>query len=446
MEIARAVMDSVCDRRGLTFSVEIARQGGKNELSAHLEVLLLTMYVSHGGNLIKASPTFKPQTLISMMRLRERLNDYGFSGHWHAEVGYIIRLGEARAIFLSAGESANVVGNTAHLLLEMDESQDISPDKYTKDFRPMGASTNVTVVHYGTAWDDRSLLEQVKQSNLELERKDGVKRHFRYDWEAVGACNPAYSTYVQSEKERLGEAHPLFRTQYLLLPIHGGGGFLDPAQRARLQGAHCRLRQPVAGDVYVSGVDLAGQAEFSDSPATVLRGEKPGNDAAVITIARILAASGPLETAVVQVVEHLAFTGRPHTELYQIMVDTFRTWKPSDIVVDATAIGEPVASFLRRALGRKVEPFKFTQASKSTLGFELLAAVNRGGLKVYAADGSEEYRQLMWEAERARSQFRPNQTMNFYVDPCEGHDDFLMSLALTVEAASRHKPRQARGR
>ncbi len=45
---------------------------------------------------------------------------------------------------------------------------------------------------------------------------------------------------------------------------------------------------------------------------------------------------------------------------------------------------------------------------------------------------------------RARSVFRPNQTITFYVDPSEGHDDFLSSLALLVEAA-RYAPRSARG-
>jgi hypothetical protein len=37
----------------------------------------------------------------------------------------------------------------------------------------MGAATNVTTVHYGTTCDDSTLLEEVKQLNLELERKDG---------------------------------------------------------------------------------------------------------------------------------------------------------------------------------------------------------------------------------------------------------------------------------
>jgi hypothetical protein len=36
--------------------------------------------------------------------------------------------------------------------------------------------------------------------------------------------------------------------------------------------------------------------------------------------------------------------------------------------------------------------------------------------------------------------------MNFFVDPQEGHDDYLMSLALSVEAAAANKPRAARGR
>jgi hypothetical protein len=228
-EVASAILDSVFKGKGLTFSVEMARQGGKNELSAQLELLLLTLYMTRAENLIKRAPTFKPQTVISLMRLRDRLNDAGFGGIWVPEMGYIIRLGYARAIFLSADESANVVGNTAHILLEIDEAQDVSKEKYTKEFKPMGATTNVTTVHYGTTWDDTTLLEEVKQANLELERQDGIKRHFRYDWQEIARHNPDYRAYVEGERERLGENHPLFLTQYRLLPIRGGRRFLESA-------------------------------------------------------------------------------------------------------------------------------------------------------------------------------------------------------------------------
>ncbi len=57
-EVARAVVQSVRNASGLTFSVEIARQGGKNELSAHIELLLLTLSMADGGDIIKCSPTF----------------------------------------------------------------------------------------------------------------------------------------------------------------------------------------------------------------------------------------------------------------------------------------------------------------------------------------------------------------------------------------------------
>jgi len=139
VEVGRAVLESVLSGKGLTFSVELARQGGKNELSAQLEVLLLTLFMGLGGNAIKCAPTFKPQTIISMMRLKERLNDAGFSGFWIPEHGYIVRLGKARQIFLSADNSANVVGATAHILLEVDESQDVSKEKYTKEFQTLFA-------------------------------------------------------------------------------------------------------------------------------------------------------------------------------------------------------------------------------------------------------------------------------------------------------------------
>ncbi|GAJ12739.1 unnamed protein product, partial [marine sediment metagenome] len=56
-----------------------------------------------------------------------------------------------------------------------------------------------------------------------------------------------------------------------------------------------------------------------------------------------------------------------------------------------------------------------------------------------------EYQQFWFEMEKAKSRFRPNQTINFYVDPAQGHDDFLMSLALLVEATQQYSPRSARG-
>jgi len=445
-EVALAVLDSVFGRKGLAFSVEIARQGGKNELSAQLELLLLTLCMTEPWNLIKCSPTFQPQTVISMMRLKDRLNDAGFAGIWTAERGYIIRLVNARAVFLSADMSANVVGNTAHLLLEVDEAQDVSKEKYTKDFKPMGATTNVTTVLYGTTWDDSTLLEEVKKSNLELEKRDGIRRHFRYDWQEVAKYNPDYLTYVENERVRLGEDHPLFRTQYCLKPVRGGGGFLTAQQRAQLQGAHFRRHTPEAGKWYVAGIDLAGEAEADEDGQFV--SAKPRQDSTVVTIAELdfSTANEFQKRPALRIIEHYRWTGTRHAELYPRLVDILKNvWGCRRIVVDATGVGQPVASFLRQALGSRVVPFVFTAPSKSELGFSLLETINSGRLKMYAGDGSPEYAEFWSEIEKAKSNYRPNRTMNFFVDAARGHDDFLMSLALAVEAGNRYLPREAKG-
>ncbi|MBC8512492.1 MAG: hypothetical protein H8D32_05880 [Dehalococcoidia bacterium] len=51
----------------------------------------------------------------------------------------------------------------------------------------------------------------------------------------------------------------------------------------------------------------------------------------------------------------------------------------------------------------------------------------------------------MFELEKAKQVFRPNQTLNFFVDPGDGHDDYLTSLALVVQAAADWAPKKAMG-
>src|SRR3990172_5598620 len=264
-EAGRAILASVLGRKGLTFSVMMARQGGKNELSAQLELLLLVRHALRGGNGVKAPPPFRPQLLTSLRRLQDRLDDAGLRGHWEKEQGAAVRLGKARWLFYSAEPHSHVVGATAHLLLEIDEAQDVDTEKYEKEFRPMGAATGAP------------------------------PRPFEYDWQVVADHNPAYRGYVEAERERLGEGHPLFQTQYCLRPVSGQGRFLNPQQLALLEGDHPRCHAPRAlrpfdsaqggqaqGErVYVAGVDIAGEAE--EGEGSFLRAPKPRPDSTVVT-------------------------------------------------------------------------------------------------------------------------------------------------------------------
>ena len=442
VEAGRAIARSVFQRQGHSISVMMARQAGKNELSAQLELLLLTTHMRWNVDALKCAPTFRPQARISMRRLWSRLGEAGLAAVCAREEGHIIRVGRARQVFLSAEPQSNVVGHTAQLLLEVDEAQDVDKEKFDKEFRPMAATANATIVYYGTPWDDSTLLEQARETNLELERKDGIRRHFQYDWQVVAECNPAYGRYVEGERQRLGENHPLFLTQYCLKPIAGGGRLFSPCQRAQLQGEHSRRSQPTAGETYVAGLDIGGEA--SDGQAA------GHHDATVLTIGRLVF---PPSDALVQeprleVVEHCCFQGERHDLLHGRLVDLLgHVWRVRRVAVDATGLGETVARFLATALRPGVVlPVRFSSESKSRLGYQLLAAVNGGRLKTYAQDGSPEYRCFWREMERARTAYRPNRTMNFFVEPSQGHDDYLMSLALLVEAARDVRPRAARGR
>ena len=319
----------------------------------------------------------------------------------------------------------------------------------------MGATANVTTVLYGTAWTPDTLLEREKQRALELERRDGRRRHFQYDWRTLAALLPEYGAYVEGERARLGEGHLLFRTQYELETQADEGRLLSAAGRAQLQGDYRPQEGPLPGRRYVAGVDLAGgdvgggQAGHHDSTVLTIAEASTGPTLSTVvdTVDRVDPVDGmdtmdcmdPVDGSplpVVRVVRHYRWTGRGQAELYPQLLDLLRTWGVRRIVVDATGMGAGVAGFLAAALGERVEQFTFTQASKSKLGFELLAAIERGGLKVYGDDGSAEWREFWAQMRAARAHLRANQTLDFSVPEAEGHDDFVISLALCLRAAS----------
>jgi len=452
VEAGRAIARSVFQRRGDSISVMMARQAGKNELSAQVELLLLAAHMAWAVDAIKCAPTFQPQARISLRRLWSRLTEAGLAPLCAREGGHIVRVVHARQVFLSAEPQSNVVGHTAQLLLEVDEAQDVDKEKFDKEFRPMAAVANATTVYYGTPWDDASLLEEARERHLELERRDGVRRHFQYDWLAVAECNPAYGRYVENERQRLGENHPLFLTQYCLKPISGGGRLLSPSQRAQLQGEHSRRSAPAEGETYVAGLDLGGEAAEGEALRHGSEQAGQAHDATVLTIGRLVfpPSDGLIQEPRIEVVEHCVFRGEPHDALHARLVDLLgRVWRVRRVAVDATGLGEAITRFLASALRSEVVlAVRFSAESKSRMGYRLLAAVNGGRLRTYAQDGSVEYRDFWQEVEKARVSYRPNRQMNFYVEPSQGHDDYLMSLALLAEAASAlgGRPRTARGR
>ncbi len=434
---AQAIVRSVLQGRGMTFAVMMSRQAGKNETAAHLEACLLNGFRRRGGHLIKAAPTYRPQALNSLRRL-EQVFAGSVLGRPGREAGNMLRFGQARAAFLSAGRRANVVGATADILLEGDEAQEIDPAKWNKDFRPMGASTNCTSVLWGTAWTSDTLLAQTIRELRWAERRDHLPRTFIVPWKTVAAVVPAYGRYVRAEIERLGAQHPLIRTQYELQEIDDEAALFAASTRALMKGAHERQRMPTEGREYALLIDIAGPAEEALRDAA-LRDAQPRKDSRALTIVEV--ARGPLGLTRYLAVDRYLWTGTPHHELYGAIVHLADLWQARHIVVDATGLGAGLASFLERALGDRVIPYVFSASSKSDLGWSFLGICGSGRFLDHRDDGSGEQRQFWDQVRSARYEVvqGPTRRMRWQVPDPAIHDDLLVSAALCacLESAGR---------
>jgi hypothetical protein len=84
------------------------------------------------------------------------------------------------------------------------------------------------------------------------------------------------------------------------------------------------------------------------------------------------------------VVHRQVWTGISHTQLYAQLKALADLWKPARIVVDATGVGEGIASFLGKTFPTAVIPFKFSLKSKSDLAWSFLSVIESGRYKEYA--------------------------------------------------------------
>jgi hypothetical protein len=454
LEIAEAILSSIFEQKGHVFSVMMARQSGKNQLSAILEAYLLTCMPR--GTIVKAAPTFAPQITNSRLRLLSMLdNSLTRSRIWQSS-GHIIGLAPQsdpalirahagpRVMFFSAGPESNVVGATADLLLEIDEAQDVAREKFDRDFRPMASTTNATTILYGTAWSDNTLLAQQRAVNLEREQRIGERLHFEFDWHTLAAINPAYRTFVEQEIARLGKNHLAIQTQYYLHPLNGAGYLLNELQKTLLQGTHDWENCPHEDCWYIAGMDVAGEDRPNSSLTTTPSISSARRDSTVITIGRV--GYNELGLPVVEVVHFEWWTGRSHLDQYAATVALVERWGIRSLVVDATGIGAGLASLLLERLGtERVTAFTFSRPSKSHLAYQLLTFINSSRLKLYtSSEAPSALRSECWhQLQRARYRLPAPDTLDFYVDPTDGHDDFLMSIALLVEATSSILPAAA---
>ncbi len=457
LDVAEHIRSVAQDRDASVTVVEMPRQSGKNEVSAHIESHLLASFSRAGGAMVKAAPTWTPQIVNSKMRLESRMMTLAERlpwVTWRGKEGYIIICGKAMIQFLSAKPNSSIVGATASILMEIDEAQDVSLDKWNKELSPMRASTGAPVVFWGTSWTDTTLLEQQKQAIADGSARG---RYFRVTPEMVTAENPSYADFLDGEVRRLGRQHPLIKTQYFLETLASQGNMLNEQQLRMIVGEHPRRDRRTNEQWIVAGLDFAGADETLGLPGLE---SFSGHDSVALTIAEVeeVSIATGLTALKVRFLDRYEWNNVPptslHTALYEILE---ARWSVDSVHCDATGIGETSTAFLANALSRRAEgvvkAIKFDGAwsTHSRIAFNYLMEVNGGLLADYKAedfDPLEVARQkdpptgsvaqhAWWQRGHAKMSARAGQKVKVYVEDKEGHDDLLVSDMLCVDAAIR---------
>ncbi len=458
---ARGIARLVAAGRGGVGVVVMARQSGKDELLAQTVAYLLVRHQRRGGEIVFATPSLDTQGELSSDRVWERLQAAGPLAPDIARSGHHIRCGRAGIRYLSAGPQANARGATASLLLVGNEAQDIARDRWDAVFDPMGAATNAPTVFSGTVWTADTLLaretarvEAARAEAAEDVAMEGTAHLWQADWEAVAQSVPAYGERVRARIAAVGADDPFVRTEYRLLPLAGAGRLLDAGRLMQMHGTHPRIRAAVAGRTYALLVDVGGGDESGEHRAPDdISNEAGGRDSTVLTVVEIVSGAHPgspggdepetdpaypFNTPTLptyQVVDRRVWTGAGHVALAAEIGDLARrVWRAARVVVDATGIGHGLAAMLAASLpAGVVTPYVFTAPGKSALGWWLLAAAASGRYREYADDGAADTRAFWAQAGAAAYTVRPGpaRLMQWSVPERSGHDDLLLSAALT---------------
>jgi len=458
-DVLNAVVQSIREKAGRTFVVIFARQSGKNELQAQLFTYLLAVLSRYTLNMVSVSPTFKPQTLNAIERLEKVLSRNLFTRNvWKRRDGFKVLVGSSQVVFLSGHPSASVVGETAHILLSVDEAQSFDPLRFDKTFAPMAAAHNATRVFWGTSWTSNTLLARERRLARLAEQKDGIRRLWIVPADQVALEVPSYAAFLESEIRNLGRNHPIVRTQYFCEEIDAQAGMFTPARRALMQADQPGQSSPISGQIYAFLLDIAGQDEARMSsragfePASAVsapRGAEaalyetagltnPGRDSVSLTIASVdLSTLETLQAPTFRFVTRKQWTGQNHLSVFGQVKTLGDIWLPQWFVVDATGVGEGFWAMLDKSFPTRVIPVKFSSQVKSELGWRFLSIIETGRLRDCCPNDQV---RVQYDACQAEILPGPGKVLRWGVPEgargADGelvHDDYLLADALIAE-------------
>lgn len=460
-ESIQAVLNAVLSNSGLEFLVIMPRQSGKNEAIAHLLVQLLNLFQRRGGQIVYGA--IGDGIGRGIGRLEARLENSLNAGRWK-KIGKPTRrqLGKAAVVFLSSHPAAYSRGETADILLVIDELQDQTASHLEAVFEPMRAAKNASAVFLGTVKFTHDALWQKKQ---ELERKtaqDGLQRVFLITPDQVTAENPYYGCFLAAKIDQFGRHHPIIASEYFLEPVDAAGGLFDGRRAALMRGNHARYYAPKDGKLYVAVIDVGGQDEATTNAVALL--DNPRRDYTICTIFEINIPTTiptiPAYSAVDVLVAHgdrhfQTIPGRP--SLAERLNAYLNHWHVLHTVCDASGVGEGLTDWLKASRGETaVTGYQFSTLSKAALGSAFLTIIETGRFHYWTDDAEAPGADGWWfwqQVAACRYELPPNgryeNDLRWFVPnthrtdtptgPQLTHDDRLLSAALVALYDELHR-------
>jgi hypothetical protein len=454
-EFGERIVESLVTNSGEELTALFSRQSGKTETCAVIlsgcMVLLPTLAeqmpglyeidMFKGGLWVGIFAPSGEQAFTAFSRLRERMrskNAKMIMNDPEIDV-YVENDGKGNPMMLtngsfvrmqSAAKQAQIESKSYHLVL-LDEAQDADNTKVKKSIHPMLAAYNGTIIKIGTSNTKKSDFYDAIRRNIRDEQKHGAKRnHFQFDYKVVQKYNKKYKTFIEKEIKRLGYDSDEFRMAYRLHFILERGMFITQEDLEEKVFDEKLKHKETEWDLpCVAGIDVA-----------------KGGDSTVVTVLSVdydNAIENP-DTGelfpMLTLVNWLEFAGEDHEVQYHQIMDYFKNFRITNVYIDSTGMGDPVADRFKYALSGQadVEGYKFTRPNKSVMWKALWQEIS--GERVKVPSHARTQRLRAWKKFRSQMLDLEKDYVGQYMvcqhpDEKGAHDDFCDSMALAVLAS-----------
>ena len=476
---ARRLVESILENDGAILTGLWSRQSGKTECIA-ATIIGCALILPALSKVFPDDQRLKPfkdgfwagiyapkqeQSDISFTRMRNRVNsEEGQAIMADPELGPIkLVTNRGDTLMFSNGSivmsrtaspETELEGKTWHVVI-VEEAQNVQRSKVEKEIRPMLATTNGSMVCIGTAGESRGGFHVSIQDNVAELEKGGKRNHFEFPYDIVIAerrrmaqetgddSHLRYEKFVEKEKVRYGENSNEFKMNYKCLWMESRViavrvEVLDAAACADLEAGPV-MYGPFPNNRYM-GFQVAGLDIGKVHDSTVLT--SMAIDLNTSYLNHFYSKDADLDKQKYYrkyIFDWLELEGsfEGSAGQYQLLVNRLLMMNIQILVIDATAMGDPVFERINAMVGEDIKcvPFKFGGVSKANLYKYYMQELHAGRVLYPAGAGTRGTRE--YEKFRQEHLDLDKEQKGGYVayQAPEGlHDDYPDSAALACWA------------